>query len=133
MPLVPVGICYGVQTAADNGLRLFAFCCDDRLVSLLAFTDVYISADEIVEIGPLHQELGHQRVVVVLCGDVAVGAALGLFATHRMRETRTEGLAAVTLGGNRLLLEIDPLAVRVLRAYQDRASGPHRREAASSD
>src|SRR6267143_4516078 len=53
---------------------------------------------------------------------MAVGAILGCAeAGCRVREMRVERLTAVTFGGKSLLLRINPFAVRVLRANDNRA------------
>ena len=73
-----------VQRAADDGLGLVALGDDDRRQPVIAGGDPAVSADEIDVVGPLHQELGHDRVVVVVLGEMAVGALLGLVAARQI-------------------------------------------------
>ena len=63
-----------VQRAADDRLRLFALGDFDRFEALFARGDPAIRADEIDEVRALHQQLGHDGVVVVVLGQVAIGA-----------------------------------------------------------
>ena len=72
-----VGIGDFVQRAADDRLRLLALGYFDRFKALFALGDPAILADEVDEIGALHQQLRHDGVVVVLLGQMAIGAGLG--------------------------------------------------------
>jgi len=51
-----------------------------------------VHADEIDVIGAEQQQLRHDRVVVVLGREVAIGAGLGLLGAHGVGEMRGEGL-----------------------------------------
>src|SRR5689334_5244861 len=60
---------------------------------------------------------------------MAIGAILcGSDAAGRVRKMRIKRLAAVTLGGNRLLLGINPFAIGILRTDDDRARRTDHRE-----
>jgi hypothetical protein len=114
MRLVVIGIGVFVQIAADHRLRLVPFGDPYRLdVALLA--DPSIVADEIYEIRAEQQQLRHDRIIVVLLGDVAIGAGLGLGAPLGMRVVGREGLARKSGGRNRRLLHVDVFAVDVGR------------------
>ena len=126
---VAVGVGERVQPAADHGLGLVRLGHDDCLEALVLLADVDVAAEEVDEVRPLQQDLRHPGVVVPGLRHVAVDARLGLLPTHGVREVRVEGLAAVPLAGDGLLLRVDPLAVQVLRAHQHRARRAHGRDA----
>ena len=67
-----------VQRAADDGLRLVALGDDHGRQPVVAGRDPAVAADEVDVVRPLHQELGHDRVVVVVLREMAVGAHLGV-------------------------------------------------------
>src|SRR3546814_1542620 len=58
------------------------------------------------EIGAEQEQLRHDRVVVVIGRQVAIGAGLRLGRAHRMREMRREGLARKARRRNGRLLDI---------------------------
>ena len=127
---VPVRVGVAVQVAADHRLRLVPFGDLHRLdVALLAHPGV--EADEVHEVGSLQQQLRHDRVVVALVGDVAVGAALGLGLPLGVRVVRREGLRGEAARGDRRLLDVDALAVDVGRGEHQRRRGAHRRDPAA--
>ena len=78
MLTVVVGISQPMQRAADDRLRLVTLGDHDGRQPVIARRDPAIAADEVDEVRPLHQELRHDRVVVVVLGDVTVGAHLGV-------------------------------------------------------
>ena len=84
--------------------------------------DPGMHADKVNGVGPQHQQLGHDGVVVLGLGDMTVGAGLGLCLADRVREMRGEGLAREADRRDRRLLHIDPLAVDVGRG-QDQGRG----------
>ncbi len=113
-----------VEVAAEGGLGLVALGPDDGVEAVVAGGDVGVAAEEVDRAGAEAEELGHPGVVVVLLGEVAVGAVLGRADGGRgVGEVGVEGLARVALGGDGLLLGIDPLAVGVLRADDDGGGG----------
>ncbi len=54
-----------MQRAADDRLRFGDLGHHDRLESVFTGGDVAVLADEVGEAGSLHQQLSHDRVVVV--------------------------------------------------------------------
>ena len=78
MLLKLVGIGQLVQRAADDRLRLVALGHHDGRQPVIARADPAVAADEVDEVRPLHQELRHDRVVVVALGEMTVGAHLGV-------------------------------------------------------
>jgi len=109
-----VGIGVAVQIAADHRLRLVPFG-DPHRLDVVLLADIRVIADHVDEVGPEQQQLGHDRVVVVGLGDVAVGAGLGLGAPLGVRVMRRKGLARIARSRDRRLLHIDVLAVDVGR------------------
>src|SRR5207248_6446326 len=84
--------------------------------------DPAIAADQVQVVGSLHQELAHPGVVVVRSGQVTVGALLGFAsaaAANCVRDIGAERGAAVAVGGESLLLNINRFAVVVVRADVD--------------
>ena len=111
-----------VQMTADRRLRFVRFGPDHGVKSFAAFADVSVAPKEIHRAGAESEQLRHPRIVVVCLREMAVGAVLRCAdAAGRVREMRIERLAAVTFGGNCLLLRINPFAIRILRADHDRA------------
>ena len=110
-----------VQRAANHGLGLLALGGHDGFETFLPLGNEDIASQEVVEVGPMHQGLRHHRVVVVVYRNVAVGTDSCLSRPDRMRKAGAESLAAISLRGDCLLLEIDPLAIGVLRADENRA------------
>ena len=87
-----VGIGVALQIGAEHRLGLVPLGHPHRLDAGRQ-PDPGIHADEIDRVGPQHEQLGHDGVVVLGFGDVTVGAGLGLGAPDRVREMRGEGLA----------------------------------------
>ena len=105
-----------------RGLRFVPLRPDHGVKPALALADVSVAAEEIHRARAEAEQLRHPRVVVVLLGNVAIGAVLRRAdAAGRVRKMRIECLAAVTFGADGLLLRINPFAVRVLRTDDDRA------------
>src|SRR2546425_556432 len=101
---------------ANGGLRLFLLSPNRAVQSFLATADIDISPEKVDRPGAEAKQLRHDRVVVVVLRDVAVGAIFRrAHAAGGVREMRIEGLAAITLGRDSLLLGIDPLTIRILR------------------
>ncbi len=136
-----------MHRAADDGLGLVTLGGDHGVEALLAGGDPAITTDMVQIVRPLHHELGHDRVVVVVLRDVAVGALLGLVATWQVgiRVERSPGLRVAgrpasdgvrnvgaecdprhPLGRDGLLLDVNRLAVDIVRADVDGARGPRR-------
>jgi hypothetical protein len=116
-----VGVGQFVQAASDDRLRFVTLGYHHRFQSLVAFRHPAVSADEIHQVGALHQELREPGVVVVILGDVAIAAVLGLGPAHRVRHGGAEGLSGKPFRGNGLLLRVDDGALGIVRAHQDRA------------
>ena len=55
-----------MQRAADDGLRLFLLGDDDAVQAVVPGGDPGVAAHEVDVAGALHEELGHDGVVVVL-------------------------------------------------------------------
>ena len=85
--LVARRIGVAMQVAADDGLRLVPLGDVDRL-DAACLADPGVEADEVDEVGPLQQQLGHDRVVVVVLRQMAVGAGLGLGLALGVRVVR---------------------------------------------
>src|SRR5208282_1912280 len=83
--------------------------------------------------GALEKELGHPGIVVVRRGNVTVAALPGFFRANRVRDESAEGLAGEAFGGNGLLRVIEPLAIGVLRTYEDGAGRARGRDAMAGD
>ena len=105
-----------------RGLRLFRFRPDDGVKPALALADVGVAAKEIHRAGAEAEQRRNPGVVVIRLGEMAV---LAIFcrahAAGGVRQMRIVGLAAETVGADRLLLRIDPLAICILRTDDDRA------------
>ena len=111
-----------VQMTADRRLAVPPVRSRPRHEILPAFADVGVAPEEIHRARAEAEQRRHPRIVVVLFGEMAIGAALGCAdAARGVREMRIERLAAVTFRGNGLLLRINPFAIRILRADHDRA------------
>ena len=144
---VIVGIGQGVQAAADDGLGLFPLGHLHGIQTAIAGGHPAIAADEVDEVRALHQELGHDGVVVFVLRYMAVAAHLGLegagprelrrprgnalgqSAADGVRHVGAEGDAAEPLAGDGLLLHVNRLAVAVVGTDVDRARGPRRPDA----
>src|SRR5262245_6624018 len=110
-----------MQRAANYRLGLIALGHHDRLKPFSSLRHVHVATNEVVEVSSLHQRHRHISVVVVVLGDMTIGAAFGLGCPDCMREMRTESNSAVSFSRYRLLLRIYPFAIGVLRAYKNRA------------
>ena len=100
--LIVVGKRQRMQRAADDGLRLVALGDFDGRQPAVARRDPAIAADEIDVVRALHQELGHDRVVVVLLGDVAIGAHFGLGRAGGEIASRCIAVGRVRSAANRV-------------------------------
>src|SRR5207248_4222642 len=75
-----------VQRAANDGLWFVALGDGHGGQAMLAGRDPAVAADEVDVLCTLHEELSQDGVVVVILGNVAVGALLGLaLAPDRVR------------------------------------------------
>ena len=101
--------------------------------ALAAVGDVDVLAHEVEEVAALYEQLRHPGVVVAVARDVAVGAAFGLSSANGVRDVGAEGLAAEARRGDGLLLLIEPVAVRVLRADDNCAGTSDRRDLVAGD
>ena len=117
-----------MQRRPDHGLRLVPLRHRHRFESVMAGGHVGEASDEVDEVRPLQQELRHPGVVVVILGGVTAAAALRLATAHRVRHVRIEGLAAVAGRGDRRLLDVDALPLRVGRADHQSARRTYRRD-----
>ena len=118
---VVVGIHELMQRAADDGLRLITFGDDDRFESVFSRANPAVAAHEVEVVRPVHEQLRHQRVVVFVVREMAVGTLFRtVFAANRVRDVGRERDAAHAVGGDRLLLDVDRLAVVVVAADMDR-------------
>src|SRR4051812_22837240 len=106
-----------MEMAADGRLWLIGFGPDDGMKPFAAFADVSVAPEEVHGPGAEAEELRHPGVVIVIPGEVTIGAILRRpDAAGRVRKMRVERLAAVTFRRKSLSLRIDPFAVRILRA-----------------
>ena len=121
--VVRIGI--ALQIGAEYRLGLIPFSHPHRLDAGLQ-PDPGIHADEVDRVGPQHQQLGHDGVVVLGLGDMTVAAGLGLCASDRVREMRGKSLAGEADCRDRRLLHIDPLAVDIGRGQDQRRGRPGR-------
>src|SRR5437879_5805379 len=101
-----------VQVAANCGLGFLLLGPDNRLKSLFGFADIGVTPKEIHCSSSKPKQLGHDRVVVVIFRNVAIGAILRrAHAAGGMWKMRIERLAAVALRRDGLLLRVSPLAI----------------------
>ena len=80
-----------MQIGADHRLRFVPFGHPDRFKAFFQ-ANPGMKTDEVDEIRSLQQRLRHDRVVVIGCADMTVGALLGLGLADGVREMRREGL-----------------------------------------
>ncbi len=114
-----------MEIAADHSLGFLPFRDRDRLEAGWPLTYIDILTEEIREIRSQAQDLSQPCVVVVLVGDVAVGALLCLRGSYRVREMRIEGLTAESGSRNGRLLDVKVLSIGILRAQHDRTRRSH--------
>src|ERR1700735_662812 len=133
VPLKILRVSDALQIAADDRGRLIVFGDDHSVESLRAIGDINVAAHEVQQVRALQQHLRHPGVVVVAIGNVAIVAGLGLLGAHSVRNKSAERSAAETFGGNGLLHVVEPIAILILRADQDRAGRAHRRDAMAGD
>ena len=74
---------------------------------------------QITVTGAIGNHIAGKRIAVGVL--LAAGASLGFGSAHGMREVRRKCLAAVPRCGDRRLLDIDVLSIRVFRAEDQRA------------
>ena len=131
---VVFGECDLVQRAADDSLRLLALGDDRRVDAVLAAGHPGVPAHEVQVVRPVHEQLRHPGVVVVVARDVAVGALLrSVLAADGVRHVGAEGDAGHALGRDGLLLHVDRFAVVVVGADVDRAARSGRTDAIAGD
>ena len=126
VPGMFLGVGHLVQTAADHRLRLFAFGHRDRLETMVALGHVDVATHEVDEVGSLQEHLRHPSVVAAVGGQMAIRTSLRFALANAVREVWIESLPAQPLGGSRLLLRVEPFALRAPRGNQHRAGGAHR-------
>ena len=131
--------CDALEGTADHRLRLLLLGHDHARKPACSEAYPTVSADEIRVVGALHEQLRHDRVVVIVLRHVAVAAHLRFVragavggeiplhggmraAADGVGHVRAERDAAVALGRDRLLLHVDRLAVGVVGADVDRAA-----------
>src|SRR4029077_537215 len=91
------------------------------------------AAHEIQQVRALKQNLRHPCVIVVAIRDVAVVAAFRFLSANRVWHECAERSAAQTFGGDRLLRVINPVAILILRADENRARRTNRRYTMAGD
>lgn len=127
---VVIGVHDLVHRTADDGLRLCAFGDDDRFQTVFAGSNPAVLTDEIEIIRAMHQQLSHDGIVVFVLAEVTVVALFGaVLAAHCVRHVGREGDAAQSVTGDRLLLNVDRLAVVVVAADMHGTRGTHRADA----
>ncbi len=88
-----------MQMAANGGLGLILFGPYHCVKTIFARTDIGIAPKEIHGAGAETEQLRHNGVVVIVFGEMAIGACFGCADTASgMREMRIKGLAAVAFG-----------------------------------
>ena len=86
-----------MQVAADHCLRFFPLGhLHGRHVPLRS--EIGIETDKVDEVRSLEQQLRHDRVVVVVRREVAIGTRLGFGLALGMRIVRRERLARIAAG-----------------------------------
>src|SRR5689334_16854744 len=111
--------------AADGGLRLVLLRPGDAVETSGTCAEVSESAVEVNSARPKAEKLGHNGIVIVAFGDMAIRTVpCRSHSAGGMRKMRVKSLPAVSFGGNSLLLGIIPFPVLVLRADNDCAGGP---------
>ena len=98
----------------------------DGLETMVALGHVHVAPHEVDEVGSLQEHLRHPGVVAAVGRQMAVRASLRFALANTVREVWIESLSAQPLGGNRLLLRIEPFALRALRGNQHGARRAHR-------
>src|SRR5262245_18115292 len=111
-----------MQGRSNDRLRLLTFGHRNGMDSVFSVSDPSVATDKIDEICPLHQQLRHSRIVVVGLREVTIAADLCLTGADRVWNECAEGMPAVAIRGDCLLLRVEPFAVLVLRTDQDSAS-----------
>ena len=121
-----------MEITPDHRLRLVPLGHAHRLDPVLG-PGPGVVADEVHEVGTEQEQLRHDGVVVVVLGDMTIGAGLGLGLALGVREMGREGLGAETAGRDRRLLDINELAVDVARGQDERRGGAHRGDTPALD
>ena len=80
----PIGVSIFLQIAADYRLRLIPLR-DLHRFDIFVAAHPGVIADKVDEVAALQQQLGHDRVVVVIAADMAITAGLGLGGALGMR------------------------------------------------
>ena len=148
MLFVVLWVSDGMERAADDGLRFGLFGNDDPLESVFACSDPAEFSDEVGIASALHEQLGCDRVVVIVDRDMAIGAGLGFrdtwqsmwsgfapigSAPNGVRNVGAERDAAKSLATDGLLLSVNRFAVGVVAANVDRARASSGADAIASD
>ena len=121
---VSLGIDIVMHGTADDSLRFIAFGDSDSEQAMFSGGDPCITADEVHVVGALHEELRHEGVVVIVSGEVAIGAGLCFaLAADSMWNIGAEGDSTESFGGDRLLLCVDGFTVEVVGRDMDSAGG----------
>src|SRR5439155_20625667 len=111
-----------LQVAAERGLRFFLFSPHHAVKAGISRSYPGVAAKEIHRAGAKAKHLSHPGIVVAVPGEMAIGAILRRsLAAGGVREMGIEGLPAVALGADGLLLGVHPFAIGVLRADNDSA------------
>ena len=112
MFLVIVRICITLEIAPNHGLRLIPLG-DRRRFDMFAQTNPGVMTHKIDEVRSLQEQLGHDRVVIILRRNVAIATSLGLFFALGVRIMRRERLRGMAAGRDRGLLDVKLLAIDV--------------------
>ena len=96
-------------------LRLIRLGPDHGMKSFSAGANIGITTKEIDAAGSKTEQGSHPGIVIVSFGKMAVFTILRRpHSAGGVGKVRVKSLAAVTLGGDRLLLRIDPFPVLIL-------------------
>ena len=124
--LIILRVCDALQIAANDGRGLVMLGDSNSIETFCAVGHINIAAHEIQQVGALKQYLRHPGVVVVAIRDVTIVAAFRFLSANRVWDKCAERSAAQALGGNRLLRVVNPVAILILRADENRARGANR-------
>src|SRR5262249_53692296 len=127
--LVVVGISDAVEIATVNSFGFVVLGDGDCFEPFLAGRDVNVAAHEVHEVSALQKKLSHPGVIVVLLRDVAVATLFGFFCADRVGNEGRISLTGKSRSGDSLLSVVEPFAVGVLRADENRATRTCRRDA----
>ena len=137
-----------VQAATDDRLGFGLLGYDDPFEAMLTGSNPAVFPDEVRRTGALHEQLGHDRIVVVVDRQMAIAAGFCLVGSRRpsrmagvptrapsdrVRNVGAKCDPAESLAADGLLLDVDRFSIAIVTPNMDGTGAASRSDAVPSD